>query len=68
VRRLRGFFSQPFFIAEPYTKMPGTTVPRQDTVRACAGILDGAWDDVPETAFRFAGGIDEVLARPRPGG
>ncbi|HTO10087.1 MAG TPA: sigma factor-like helix-turn-helix DNA-binding protein [Candidatus Binatia bacterium] len=68
VRRLRQFFSQPFFIAEPYTKMPGTTVPRQDTVRACAGILDGAWDDVPETAFRFAGGIDEVLARPRPGG
>ncbi|HEU5196680.1 MAG TPA: sigma-70 family RNA polymerase sigma factor [Methylomirabilota bacterium] len=64
-RKLRQFFSQPFFIAEPYTKLSGSRVSRQDTVRACAGILDGVWDDVPETAFRFAGGIDEVLARAR---
>jgi RNA polymerase sigma factor (sigma-70 family) len=62
-RKLRQFFGQPFFIAEPYTKRPGTHVTRQDTVRVCAGILDGAWDDVPESAFRFAGGMDEVLAR-----
>ena len=63
VRRLRQFFGQPFFIAEPYTKRPGTSVSRQDTVRACAAILDGAWDHVPEAAFRFAGGMDEVLRR-----
>jgi F-type H+-transporting ATPase subunit beta len=67
-RRLRQFFGQPFFIAEPYTKLAGSRVSRQDTVRACAGILDGAWDDVPETAFRFAGGIDEVLGRVRASG
>jgi RNA polymerase sigma factor (sigma-70 family) len=64
-RKLRQFFSQPFFIAEPYTKLSGSRVSRQDTVRACAGILDGVRDDVPEAAFRFAGGIDEVLARAR---
>ncbi|HEY2993661.1 MAG TPA: sigma-70 family RNA polymerase sigma factor [Methylomirabilota bacterium] len=63
VRRLRVFFGQPFYIAEPYTKRPGTTVSRLETVRACAGILDGVYDHVPEAAFRFAGGIDEVLAR-----
>jgi RNA polymerase sigma factor (sigma-70 family) len=63
VRKLRQFFGQPFFIAEPYTARPGTTVPRQETVRACGAILDGAYDDVPEAAFRFAGGIEEVLAR-----
>ena len=62
-RKLRQFFGQPFFIAEPYTKRPGTRVSRQDTVRACASILDGAWDDVPEAAFRFAGGMDEILQR-----
>jgi F-type H+-transporting ATPase subunit beta len=62
-RKLRQFFGQPFFIAEPYTRRPGTRVSRQDTVRACAGILDGAWDHVPEAAFGFAGGMDEVLAR-----
>ena len=63
--RLRRFFGQPFFVAEAYTKRPGTSVPRQETVRACAAILDGAYDDVPEAAFDFTGGIDEVLAGAR---
>lgn len=64
-RRLRQFFSQPFFIAEPYTHQPGSFVPRAETVVACAAILDGAYDDVPEEAFRFTGGIEQVLARAR---
>ena len=34
-----------------------------ETVRACAAILDGAYDDIPEAAFCFGGGIEEVLAR-----
>jgi len=64
-RRLRRFFAQPFFIAEPYTHRPGAFVPRADTLAACTAILDGVHDDVPEDAFYFAGGIDEVLARGR---
>jgi RNA polymerase sigma factor (sigma-70 family) len=64
-RRLRLFFAQPFFIAEPYTNQPGSFVPCAETVTACAAILDGAYDDVPEEAFRFTGGIDQVLARGR---
>jgi RNA polymerase sigma factor (sigma-70 family) len=62
-RRLRLFFAQPFFIAEPYTHQPGSFVRRDDTVAACAAILDGAHDNVPEEAFRFTGGIDEVRGR-----
>jgi F0F1-type ATP synthase beta subunit len=61
--KLRRFFAQPFFIAEPYTKRPGSFVSRADAVAACAAILDGVHDDVPEDAFYFTGGIDEVLAR-----
>jgi len=34
-------------------------------VRVCAAILDSAYDDIPEAAFRFAGGIEEVCARAR---
>ncbi|PYN04266.1 MAG: hypothetical protein DME07_03945 [Candidatus Rokuibacteriota bacterium] len=67
-RRLRRFFAQPFFIAEPYTHRPGTFVPRADTLAACTAILDGVHDDVPEDAFYFVGGIDEVLARARGAG
>ncbi len=62
-RRLRRFFAQPFSIAEAYTHQPGGFVPGADTRAACAVILDGAHDDVPEEAFRFTGGIDQVLAR-----
>lgn len=62
-RKLRRFFSQPFFIAEPYTKQPGSFVPRADAIAACAAIVDGVHDDVPEEAFAFTGGIDQVLAR-----
>ena len=62
-RKLRLFFGQPFYIAEPYTKLPGRFVSRQETVQACAEILDGGCDDVPERAFRFAGGLEQVRAR-----
>jgi RNA polymerase sigma factor (sigma-70 family) len=64
-RKLRRFFAQPFFIAEPYTKRPGSFVPREQALDACAAILDGVHDEVPESAFYFTGGIDEVLARAR---
>jgi RNA polymerase sigma factor (sigma-70 family) len=62
-RRLRRFFGQPFFVAEPYTKRPGTSVPCAETVRACAAILDGAHDNIPESAFDFTGSLEDVLAR-----
>jgi F0F1-type ATP synthase beta subunit len=62
-RNLRRFFAQPFFVAEPYTKRPGAFVPRAEAVAACAAIVDSVYDDIPEEAFYFTGGIDEVLAR-----
>jgi RNA polymerase sigma factor (sigma-70 family) len=54
-RKLRYFFSQPFFVAEPYTHRPGVTVTRTDALRTCREILDGGWDGVPEEAFSFTG-------------
>jgi len=62
-RKLQRFFAQPFFVAEPYTKRPGVFVSRAEALRGCREILDGVHDDVPEDAFSFTGGIDDVLAR-----
>lgn len=59
---LQGDRRQPFFIAEAYTQRSGTFVPRAEALAACQGIVDGAYDHVPERAFYFAGGIAEVLA------
>lgn len=62
-RKLLRFFAQPFFVAEPYTQVPGARVSREEAVRTCRDILDGLHDSVPEEAFYFVGGIDEVRAR-----
>lgn len=62
-RRLRRFFAQPFFVAEQYTKRPGSIVPRAEAIQACRDILDGRWDELPEAAFYFVGGMDEVRAK-----
>ena len=62
-QKLQAFFSQPFFVAEPYTKRPGLYVSRADALRGCREILDGAHDDLPAEAFYFTGGVDEIRSR-----
>ena len=62
-RKLWLFFAQPFFVAEPYTKRPGVFVSRAEALRGCREILDGVHDDVPDEAFYFTGGLDDVRAR-----
>jgi RNA polymerase sigma factor (sigma-70 family) len=59
-QKLQAFFSQPFFVAEPYNKRPGLYVSRAEALRGCREILDGAHDDLPADAFYFTGGIDEI--------
>ena len=59
-RKLQRFFSQPFHVATPYTGLEGKYVPLQKTIEGCNAILDGALDDVPEGAFYFIGGIEDL--------
>jgi RNA polymerase sigma factor (sigma-70 family) len=59
-KKLQAFFSQPFFVAEPYTKRPGSYVSRADALRGCREILDGLHDDLPADAFYFTGSIEEI--------
>lgn len=62
-RKLWLFFAQPFFVAEPYTRRPGLFVSRADALHGCREILDGLHDDLPDEAFYFTGGMDDVRAR-----
>jgi len=59
-RKIERFFSQPFFVAERFTNIPGRYVPLSETVRGFREILDGKCDDLPEQAFMMAGTIDDV--------
>jgi F-type H+/Na+-transporting ATPase subunit beta len=62
-RRIERFLSQPMFVAEPFTNIPGAFVPRKETVRGFAEILDGKCDDLPEQAFYLVGTIDDARAK-----
>ena len=64
-RRIQNFLSQSFTVAEQYTGRPGTYVPLSETIRGFKEILDGKHDDIPESAFLFAGTIDDVVARAK---
>ena len=59
-RKLKNFFSQPFFVATPFTGMQGRYVPLSDTIASCRAILDGKCDDVPEEKFFFIGDLREI--------
>ncbi len=64
-RKIERFFSQPFFVAEQFTNLPGKYVSIRETVRGFREILDGKHDDLPEEAFMMAGTIDDVIAKAR---
>jgi F-type H+/Na+-transporting ATPase subunit beta len=59
-RKIERFFSQPFYVAEQFTGIPGTYVPLRETVRGFREILDGKHDDLPEQAFLLVGTIDDA--------
>jgi F-type H+-transporting ATPase subunit beta len=59
-RKIERFFSQPFFVAERFTGIPGRYVALKDSVRGFREILDGNCDDLPEQAFMMAGTIEDV--------
>jgi F-type H+-transporting ATPase subunit beta len=64
-RKIQRFLTQPFFVGEEYTGIPGKFVPLEETVRGFREIIDGTHDDVSESAFYMAGSIADVLQRAR---
>ena len=48
-----------------FTGMPGKYVPLKETLRGFRMILDGECDDLPESAFLFAGTIDDVFEKAK---
>jgi F-type H+-transporting ATPase subunit beta len=62
-RRIQRFLTQPFFVSEPFTGMPGRTVPLAETLRGFREILDGQHDGLPEQAFYLVGSIDEAVQK-----
>ena len=64
-RRIERFLSQPFLVAEVFTGKKGEITTLAETIRSFEEICDGKWDHLPESAFMYVGGIDQVEAQAK---
>ncbi len=64
-RKIQRFSSQPMFVAEVFTGLPGRYVPIAETVRGFKEILEGKHDLLPEQAFYMVGTIDEAVEQAK---
>ena len=64
-RKIQRFLSQPFFVGEVFTGLPGIYVPIDETIRSFEAMVGGDLDDVPEQAFLNVGGVDDVREKSK---
>ncbi len=64
-RRIQRFLTQPFFVGEQFTNIPGQYVSIKDTVNGFKEILDGKHDQLPEQAFYMVGSIDQAIEKAK---
>jgi F-type H+-transporting ATPase subunit beta len=64
-RKVERFLSQPFFVAEVFTSVPGEYVSVEETIDSFEALIDGELDEVPEQAFLNVGGVEQVLAKAK---
>jgi F-type H+-transporting ATPase subunit beta len=64
-RKIQRFLSQPFFVAEQFTGIPGKYVPVDETIKSFKALTEGDYDHLPEQAFYMVGGIEEAEAKAK---
>jgi F-type H+-transporting ATPase subunit beta len=64
-RKIQKFLSQPFFVAEQFTGIPGRYIDVKDTIRSFDEILKGKHDALPEQAFYLVGTIEDAIEKAK---
>jgi F-type H+/Na+-transporting ATPase subunit beta len=64
-RKIQRFLSQPMYVAEVFTGLPGVTTPVEETVESFDLLCSGELDDLPEQAFLNVGGADAARAKAK---
>jgi F-type H+-transporting ATPase subunit beta len=64
-RKVEKFLSQPFYVAQTFTNIPGQYVPLEETIASFEEILSGALDNLPEQAFHLVGNVEGVKAKAK---
>ena len=64
-RKVQKFMSQPTYVAETFTGIPGVNVTIEETVESFEAICNGDCDEMPEQAFLNVGGVESARAKAR---
>jgi F-type H+/Na+-transporting ATPase subunit beta len=64
-RKVQRFLSQPMFVAEVFTGLPGVFTPVEETVESFEALVNGDLDELPEQAFLNVGGAEAARAKAR---
>jgi len=64
-RKAQRFFSQNFYVAEQFTGQAGVYVPIAETIAGFGALIEGDLDEIPEQAFTYVGGVDDVLRKAK---
>ncbi|MEO7836006.1 MAG: F0F1 ATP synthase subunit beta, partial [Acidimicrobiales bacterium] len=64
-RRIQRFLSQPMFVAEVFTGLPGVYTPVEETIESFEMLVNGDLDDLPEQAFLNVGGAESAQAKAK---
>jgi F-type H+-transporting ATPase subunit beta len=64
-RKIQRFLSQPFHVAEIFTGMSGVFVELEDTIKGFKGLVEGEYDDLPESAFYMVGKIEDAVEKAK---
>lgn len=59
-RKIRNYFTQPMFVAENYTNIPGKFVKIEDVLDDVENIINGKFDNIDEDKFLYIGTIKET--------
>ena len=64
-RKVQRFLSQPMYVAEVFTGLPGVTTPVEETIQSFEALIAGELDELPEQAFLNVGGAESALAKAK---
>ncbi len=62
-RKIERFLSQPFDVAAVFTGSAGVQVKLEDTIKGFKGLVEGAYDHLPEPAFYMVGTIEQAVEK-----
>ncbi len=64
-KKIQKFLTQPLFVAEQFTNIPGRFVEREQTVADFEKIISGECDQMPEQAFYMVGTLQEAIEKTK---